>query len=246
MTRDQIISYAQSLTERKLTTQIDFNQLFSNVEQEFCAEHRFWWRKKSLTFQTAPNQSTYDLTSPNLVITPANAGPYVEEITKVFYIDSSNNVNPLEPVTDDCQLMNVIADVTTTDAPATWSPDTTDLTLFQTIRIGPIPNGTYTIYVFFWAMPNFDPNTTSDAITIIPSALHHVLVTAMEKEVWRLVYGTQDPKYVTALNLYNKKVAAAQLKPSFWSGKSNYFMNQDNEAIRSTRSGMGGLAQNPR
>jgi hypothetical protein len=233
MTRSQIKAYVQSITEKKLVGQVDFDALLNQVLQEFCAEHRFWWRKKSLTFNTAANTSTYDLTT--ITTVPAGSGVYVEEITRLYYIDSSANIHEVTAVTDDEGVMTVIADTTTKDIPGTWSPDPNDLTLFQTIRIGPIPNGTYSMRAFFWAMPNPDQESSDDAIYIVPKPLHHVVVTGMEKEVWRLTYGEQDPKYITALNLYNKKVEMARLKPSFWSGKSQTFANQSGEAIRSTR-----------
>lgn len=233
MTDTQVIKYVQGITENKLVDQVDYPSLFKQVLQEFCAEHRFWWRKKNLTFQTAAATPTYDLTQ--IATVPVGAGVFVEEITSLFYIDSSRNVTRLEPVTDDEADAVNIADTVTTDTPSTWSPDTTDLQLFQTVRIGPIPKSVYNLRVYFWAMPNPDQASSDHAIYIVPKPLHHVLCTGLEKEIWRLAYGVQDPKYATAQALYDKKVAAARLKPSFWSGKSNLFINQDEEAVRATR-----------
>lgn len=233
MTKSQIIDAAQKLTEKILIDQIDFSLLFTSVLQEFCAEQRFWWRKKSLSFSTAGATPTYDLTA--ITTVPANAGIFVEEITKIFRIDGTSPC-PLSPVTDDEAVAQMIADTVTTDKPGSWTIDiATSLTNFQTLRLSPIPNGVYAVKVYFWAMPNINQDSSDETVYIVPVTLHHVLVTAMEKEIWRSAYGEQNPKYLTALNLYNKKVQQARVKPSFAAAKESYFSNRSGEAIRSTR-----------
>jgi hypothetical protein len=89
--------------------------------------------------------------------------------------------------------------------------------------------------VFFWAMPNPAADNSDDVVYVVPSYLHHALVTALEKEVWRSVFGSQDPKYKTALDLYNKKVEIAKEVPAFATSFAPSFSSQSNEAIRSTR-----------
>lgn len=232
MTRSQIISIVKARTENKLTEAVDFNDLFTDVLQEFCAEHRFWWLKKRLTFSTAASTPTYDLTA--VTTAPANAGPYVDEIIKVILIDSSGNECPLTPIFDAEAIVSMATDSTSAQ-PASWTVETNDLTAYQTLRLSKIPNGIYTVHVVFWAMPNPAADSSDDSITLVPATKHHILKTALEKEVWRLAYGEQDPKFKTALELYNKKVAQAKIRPSFSAQKEVYFSNQQEEAIRSTR-----------
>jgi hypothetical protein len=231
MTRSQIIQLVQDQTEHHMDANLDWDAMFNQVLQEFCAEFRFWWRKKRLTFSTVSGTAVYDLTT--ITTVPANAGLFVEEITKVARVESSSSMCTLEPVTDDLSIAGYEND-TTTDKPSVWMPDESSLTNPQSIRLGKVPNGIYTIYVYFWAMPNPVQDADDDVIYVVPPFLHHVVQTALEKEVWRLYKGVQDPKYATALTLYNKKVAAAKIKRSLDGEHVAKFQNNNCEAVRST------------
>lgn len=235
MTRSQLIEIVQADTEHKMDNVVgfDFQMKLTQVMQEFCAEFRFWWRKKNLSFSTAASTSTYDLTA--ITTTPAGAGIFVEEITNVSRIESSTQVCPLDPVTDDVSIAGYVND-TTTDKPSVWMPDYSSLSNVQVLRLGKVPNGVYLMHVYFWAIPNPVPDTSDDTIYIVPPFLHHAIQTGLEREVWRLAYGTQDPKYITAAQSYAKKVSAAKIKRSIDSSHVNKFINQDGEAIRSTGS----------
>lgn len=211
--------------------QIDWDALFNQVLQEFCAEYRFWWRKKRLTFSTVAGTPTYDLTA--ITTVPANAGLFVEEITKVARVESSTSMCPLRPVTDDLSIAGYENDATA-DLPSVWMPDESSLSNAQSIRLGKVPNGVYSIYVYFWAMPNPVQDASDDVIYIVPPFLHHVVQTALEKEVWRAYKGGQDPRYPTALNLYTKKVSAAKIKRSLDGEHIAKYQNIGEEAVRST------------
>lgn len=231
MQRSQIIQLVQDQTEHHMDAQMDWNALFAQVLQEFCAEFRFWWRKKSLTFSTVGGTAVYDLTA--ITTVPANAGLFVEEITKVARVESATSVCKLQPVTDDLSIAGYATDATA-DIPSVWMPDESSLSNPQSIRLGKVPNGVYTIYVYFWAMPNPVPDASDETIYIVPPFLHHVVQTALEKEVWRLWKGVEDPKYTTALALYNKKVSAAKIKRSLDGEHVAKFQNSNCEAVRST------------
>lgn len=211
--------------------QLDWNTLFNQVLQEFCAEFRFWWRKKRLTFSTVAGTPTYDLTA--ITTVPANAGLFVEEITKIVRVESASSMCKLDPVTDDLSIAGYENDATQ-DKPSVWMPDESSLTNPQSIRLGKIPNAVYSIYVFFWAMPVSVPDATDDTIYVVPPFLHHVISTALEKEVWRAYKGGSDPRFPTARDLYNKKVAAAKIKRSIDGEHVAKFQNNNEEAVRST------------
>lgn len=230
MTRTEIIQTAHQHTENKLKDAINDRLEFTHAIQEFCGEHRFWWRKKNLTFSTAANTSTYDLTA--ITTSPSGAGQFVEEITKICRIEGTN-VCDMNAITDDSAVATMMAS-TATDKPGTWTIDTSDLDNNQIIRTN-VPNGIYTLQVFFWAMPNPSVDDSDDDVYIVPKALHHVIVTALEKTFARIAYGVQDPKYTSVVQTYQKKVAMATFRPSFWTGKSQYFKDQSGTAIRSTR-----------
>lgn len=231
MTRAQIIQLVQAVTEHHLDDQIDWPALFNQVLQEFCAEFRFWWRKKRLTFSTVAGTPTYDLTA--ITTVPANAGQFVEEITKVVRVESASSMCKLEPITDDLAMSGYEND-TTQDKPSVWMPSISDMVNPQAIRLGKVPNGIYSIYVFFWAMPNPMQDASDETIYVVPPFLHHVVQTALEKEAWRIYKGGTDPRYPTALNLYNKKVSAAKIKRSLDGEHIARFQNIGEEAVRST------------
>lgn len=235
MTRSQIISTVQALTEGKLTdAQVDYELLYSQAIQEFCGEARFWWRKKNLTFSTANSTRTYDLTDlANVPTVPVGAGLFVAEITRVVAVDSSNNVSDVDPVFDDDSVSSLIAD-TNARKPDTYTVDTGSLTATQVLRIN-LPDGGYILRVYFWAMPNPGADNSDDTVYIVPTYLHHCLVTALEKEVWRSIFGAQDPKYTSAKAQYDKKVEIAKEVPAFATQFAPNFSNQQNEGIRSTR-----------
>lgn len=234
MTRSELTSIVQKKTENKLVGQVDYDSLISECEQEFCAEHRYWWRHKEFTFRTAAGTETYDLSDTSSVTTtPTGAGPFVEEITHICREDGTT-VSDLDPIFDDAAIAEWDLDASQ-DKPGLWTISGRSLTSFQVLRLHKIPNGIYTLHVGAWMMPNPGVDPSDDVIYIIPPIWHHALQTCVEKEIWRLVYGEEDPKYVTALNLYNKKVEAAKAQPSFSTQKEVRLRRTDGRAIRSTR-----------
>lgn len=235
MTRQDIIKAVQQDTAGIRNATLDWNTKFNQALQELCAEHKFWWRKKYLSFPTVANTGEYDLASIGTE-TPTGAGAMVEEITQISRITDSTTIDTLDPVTDDAAIQMYINDTASKDKPTVWIPDPRDLTLFQKIILRPIPNAVYTMLVSFWAMPNPAQDASDDAIYVVPAMLHHVIQTYLETEVWRLAVGVKDDRYVTALNERNKKVAQAKIRPSFADADDGFqFMNFNSEAVRSTR-----------
>lgn len=232
-TRTEIIATVNKKTENALDA-LDAASLFNEVLQEFCSEHRFWWRKKRFTFPTVGGTATYDLSDTSTVVTtPASIGPFVEEITYMGRVDGTD-ISKIDPIFDEETIAGWTVS-TTQDKPTCFTVDSNDTQKFQVVRLNPIPNGVYTVHVSAWMMPNPSTDSSDDAIYIVPSIWHHVLQTALERETWRLKYGAQDAKFVTAAELYKKKVAAAKVQPSFSSERIQTWNRTDGRAIRSTR-----------
>lgn len=234
MTRAEVISKVNGKTENALVGQVDFNSLFLEVAQEFCAEHRYWWRKKRFTFPTVAGTDSYDLTdTTNVVTTPAGAGPLVEEVTFVG-IPNGTSMDELDPIFDDDAIATWGLDVSQ-DRPGLYTLGSNNLTNSQVLRVHKIPNAVYTISVFAWMMPNVATDSNDENIYIIPPMWHRTLQAGLEREVWRLKYGEQDPKFVTANALYEKGVAAAKVQPAFSTKTNVQFRRNDGRAVRSTR-----------
>lgn len=234
MTRAEVISKVNKKTENSLVGQVDFQSLFLEIEQEFCAEHRYWWRHKRFTFSTVSGADTYDLSDTSAVTTtPANVGPFVEEITFVGR-ENGTKMDELDPIFDDSAIAEWGLD-SAQDKPTVYTIESNTPTNAQTLRVHRKPNGIYTLHVFAWMMPQAVSDSSDETIYIIPPVWHHALQTGLEREVWRLKYGQQDPKFITANALYEKKVAAAKVQPAFSTKKTVQFRRNDGRAIRSTR-----------
>lgn len=234
MTRAEVIAKVNGKTENALVGQVDLNSLFLEVSQEFCGEHRYWWRKKRFTFPTVVGTDTYDLTDTTTVVTtPANIGPFVEEITFIGRVDGTKMCK-LDPIFDDQAIAEWTLD-TSQDKPGLYTIATNNASNNQTIRLHKVPNAVYTIHVTAWMMPNAVTDSNDDVIYIVPPILHHVLQAGLEREVWRLKYGQQDPKFITANALYEKKVMAAKVQPAFSTEKTVEWRRNDGRAVRSTR-----------
>lgn len=234
MTRAELIAVVNKKTENALVGQLDFNQLFLDVAQEFCGEHRFWWRKKRFTLATAAGTALYDLTdTAGVVTTPQNIGPFAEEISFVGLVNGTQ-IDKLDPIFDDQAVSEWSLD-SSQDRPGVWTIDTSNLTNSQTLRLHKTPNAIYTLHVSAWMMPNAVSDSADETIYIVPPTWHHVLQIGMEREVWRLKYGEEDPKFGTAEKLYEKKVQAAIEQPSFSTERQVEFRRNDGRAVRSTR-----------
>lgn len=234
MTRPELITLVNRKTENALVGQLDFDQLCLEAQQEFCGEHRYWWRHKRFTLPTVSGTDTYDLTdTTNVVTAPINAGPFVEEITFVGVVNGTQ-IDILDPIFDDQAIAAWSLD-TSQARPELYTIEQNSLTNSQILRVHKVPNGVYTLHVHAWMMPTASTDSNDETIYIIPPIWHHVVQTLMEREVWRLKYGEQDPKFTTAAQLYEKKVAAAKVQPSFTTGKEIQWRRNDGRAVRSTR-----------
>lgn len=234
MTRAELIAKVNGKTENALVGQLDFNSLFLEVAQEFCGEHRYWWRHKTFTFPTVAGTDSYDLTDTTTVATtPANAGPFVEEITFVGRVDGTK-ICELDPIFDDQAIAEWDTD-TSQDKPGLWTITGDSLTNAQKIRLHKVPNGIFTMHVAAWMIPNATTDSSDETIYIVPPVWHTALQVGLEREVWRLKYGQQDPKFITANALYEKKVATAKVQPSFSTAKTVQWRRNDGRAVRSTR-----------
>jgi hypothetical protein len=234
MNRTQLIDFVKAETEHKMDTVVgfDWQEKLTNVMQDFAQGYRYWWRKKRFTFVTAAATPTYDLTA--ITTTPTGAGVFVEEITAVVGLGGTSGNWTLNPVTDDEAIAGYVNDAVTADKPSVWMPEDNDLVNAQILRFGPIPNGVYTLQVHAWMLPNPAQDSADDRIYIIPPWLHHVVQSGLETEVWRLTYGAEDARYVTAKQTYEAKKAQAKLKRSIDSSHAMQYKNFGNESVRST------------
>ena len=227
MTKSEIIELASSNTERRAEGQLNLNLLLMHAIQKFCAEKRFWWRKKTLTFNTSPTVSTYDLAA--VTTTPANAGVEVEEITELVWVENAARIHELEPIFDDLSVIEMIENA----QPGQPASYTVDPNSYQTLRIN-LPAGAYTLRMTYWAMPNPATDDVSDAVPLVPKYLHYALADRLEMDILRRLYGPLDAKYLAAKADYEEDVLKAMAKNSFEASQAHQFITRE-RAVRSTK-----------
>lgn len=231
MTRTELIELVNQLTERKAESILSLPLLYQHVLQEFCGENRFWWRKRTVSFNTVVGQPQYDLTQ--VVTTPVLTDISIEETTRLSMVVNTTDLIELDPIFDDLTISEAIEDTGTTGPPNTYGFDATD---WKTLRIMPIPDNVYKLRLVAWFMPNPATDSTSDAIPLVPPHLHRGIVHGMEKYIWRVVYGQEDPKTMTAQAAYDKAVAQAQIRPRFTTNYTSQLISQEN-SVQSTNNG---------
>lgn len=214
MTRQRVIDLANSRTgqvaEKK---RLDLDALFLEVLQEFCQEHRWFWRKRSIGFYTTPDVATYDLTDPS-----KDAIDCATIISVKYFINASEYVK-LDPIFgQDRQDAALESSVRGEPAAYFLEPG------YQgKMRILNTPDGAYRIRVSFWSLPNTTSDQQPDNIPLVPGFHHHILVKGMVAKI------TRDP---VDIDIYERAVARAGEARDFAAGKERNFVS-DETAVRS-------------
>jgi hypothetical protein len=220
MTRSQIIELADTRTERRGKT-LNLKLEFLNALQEFATESRFYWRKKSVTLNTAASTATYDLSS---------SDAQLEEIISGRYVVSATTVNKLTPIFD-TQAIEEIQEATTTGTPGSYmiEPGTS-----QTVRISPIPAGVYKLRFTFWAVPVLDPNDdAAETVPLVPARLHRTVAKLLERNILGFLFGEESNKFMRADAEYQKQLHQAMSVRDGMIGKVVEYRSRE-DAIRST------------
>jgi hypothetical protein len=268
VTKTQLIELADARTERRGKT-LNLKLEYLNALQEFCLESRFYWRRKTLTFNTQAGISTYDLSSSitvttnlgvsafmmrdvngvlravtidadgNLVTNPAStistttvgvgSGADVEELIDVNYVRTSSNICTLTKIFDREAQDEIIEDTTTGEPGSVFIEPGTS----QTLRISPIPAGAYKIRAAYWAVPNMDPEDSSETIPLVPAWQHRTVAKLMERNIFGFLFGEESGKYLRADSEYQKQLQQAMGKRDGMLGKVTEWKSRD-RAVRST------------
>jgi hypothetical protein len=208
---------------------LDFDGEFLAVLQEFCAEYRWYWRKRSVAFSTVPGVSTYDLGSPQ-ADAPEQCLDAIdcEEIISVKMFSVGKQYHKLLPLFDtDSQDEALEDDGTGTPSHYFIEPGSP-----RTLRVTPIPDDAYRLRISFWAMPNTTADAQSSSIPLVPGHLHRILVKGLEAQIFRYVLGDASKQYLGAKTEYEAAVARAAEKRDFAVGKAREWTSSE-EAIRS-------------
>lgn len=221
-TIDQIVEAANKQTERRAEGQLDLRLEFFQALQELIHECRFWWAKKTTTFNTVIGTATYDLSSGSV----ANAQD-VEEIIGVWRIDSATENVELTPILEPADQVAAIEATASADVgsymvePGAW----------QTLRLGAPANAVKKLRVLYWAGVNPDYDASDSAVPLVPGPLHWGLVIAVKRRILEFLYGQNDPRYLVAEAQYRNFVQKAAHKPRFTTNAQREFRSGES-AVR--------------
>jgi hypothetical protein len=229
MTRDSIIELADQWSERK-GKQFNLQKLYELACQHICKQNRFWWAKKFITFNLAIGTPTYDLST--LAVTPALSETMVSEIISwklVIPGAPATSFPKLTPIFDDEGIFSLL-ESTSTSQPGRYTMGVDGL---QVLRIDP-PDQAYKTRLTFWAVPNFNDDSVSIVVPLIPATFHNMIVENIAATVLENTYGLQDIKATTMRARYQASLLDAQMRPQFTTDYVQTFASQDSDAIQGT------------
>lgn len=199
-----IVQNVNKRTEGRAGTKMDLRmELFLAID-ELCLDRHWWWVNKRFVIPAVVGQASYDLSS---------VAPDFTEFDEVYLINADGVTigNSMYPIFDKkAQTACILS--TVQDTPAAYFIDTE--TSLQTMHLQAPSNVNQNIFGFYWAMPMVtDP--AEDTIPLVPPFLHWGLIHALERRVFKFLYGVGDVRASTAEQDYQSFKTIASRKPNF-------------------------------
>jgi hypothetical protein len=222
-----IIEIANQRTERRGEKTLNLKAELLGVLQEFCQEHRWYWRRKSCVINTVAATYQYDLTEQGV----ANVTDF-EQVSQagVKLFDASGNVlGKLTPVFDIDQ-QEIYAESQDSGQPTVyWISENSTLNLY------PNPNDVFRVRIPYWATPGMDPDSLPEEVPLVPPNLYRILIKGLEAQILRYTLGEGAAKYEAARTEYEKLVTKAAMKVNFAPGEFTEWRNNDStDAVQSS------------
>jgi hypothetical protein len=207
-TKRTLIDLVQKRTNKYAReAKLDMTSEYLTALQELCSRHKWYWRRKSIRYQTVAGTPTYDLTA--LIDTD---GPSLQEIIKCKLLDPSSGKLVTLPPIFGFDTQEAAMEDTTVDQPTNYFIDPGTA---WTIRLTPIPKAIYTMRTSAWCVPVSVPEKTPDVIPLLPGHMHWILALTLEKNVLRIAVGEEANQYTVASAAYETAVARASTLTRF-------------------------------
>lgn len=193
-------------TENRAGTKMDLRmELFLAID-EFCLDRHWWWANKRFIIPATIGTGAYDL---------SGVASDFSEFDELFLIDPSGKLiqGKLTPLFDSQAQLTAILN-TTPSLPSTYFIDTN--ATFQAMQLGAPSSVAQNLMGKYWAMPMI--TLAQDDIPLIPPFLHWGLVHALERRVFKFLYGVGDVRASTAETDYQNFKLIASRRPT-WSDK---------------------------
>lgn len=229
MSRQRIIQLADQRTGKIAQGKVNLDAEFVAVLQDFCGEYRWYWRRKSVGFDTVPGDPSYGLAAADNSIPAVDC----EQIIRVmaFGVPGTSASHPykkLNPILDPEAQELAIYNEEIQGPPQNYfiDPGTSNV-----LRLAPTPDDTYAMRVAYWAMPNLAFDDLSNDIPLVPGYLHRVLVKGLEAQIFRSVLGDKAPAYQVARGEYELLRDNAAMRREFTVEQGREWSNPENAII---------------
>lgn len=225
-TISQVIEIASKRTERRVEGEIDLRSEFWAALSEFVLERRYPWRRKSFTFSTAVGTQQYDVSS-------AGLSPYGSLATDLYEIRTVYRVEPgpafteLPPLVTEDQQMSAL-EATINGKPSAYM---TLPVALQTLVFNVPADAIYKMRINYWAAPDPVLDSAAEVVPLVPPQLHWGLPIALERNLFRYLYGQNDPRTMLAEKRYTDFLAKAARMFSFTTNQITAWSVQDRAVI---------------
>jgi hypothetical protein len=208
-TKSLIVGEVQKRTENRVANKMDLNMEFFLALDQLCNEQHFWWRKRRAKIATVIGQATpYDISTV--------APDFVElETALLMNADGVTVQRELTHITDPGHQLEMLLN-NVRDTPSNVFVDTQ--TSYQNLCFQAPASVAQLVYFMYYAMPMVT-DLTQDKIPLLPPWLHYGMISALERRVYLVLFGNEDPRYETTNEEYQEFLEAANNTPSWTSKK---------------------------
>jgi hypothetical protein len=217
-----IVQQVIKRTENRTDSSIDFRQEFFLGLDEFCNSRRFWWRKKDFILPLSIGVASYDFST----LAPDFAG----QIQDVYLLNGDGTVG--------CQLTPIVTEgglicaktATVANTPAGYLLDVT--TSLFTLRLQAPSSVAQSLFITYWASPMVTDVDSTEVIPLVPQSLHYGLFNMLERRIYEILYGQEDPRWMIKEKSYQTFLVEAS-RIRHWSGRKAQEMSADDIATTS-------------
>jgi hypothetical protein len=211
----QIVKQVMGRTQNRARGKVNFDpniEFFLGLD-EFCQEKHYWWRRKMLSFSTSIGVQNYDLSSNGTG--QANAADVVE-IEEMFVVNATQQPWPwsVPPEFNARQQIGAVYGQPNIGQSLPRNGYFLTPGNFQQLTLANPPQMAYTIAGTYYAVPMVT-DTTVEEIPLVPPNLHFGLIYMLERRIYEMLYGQEDPRFQVSNARYEKFCAIAARTKSF-------------------------------
>lgn len=227
-TRTQIKELADKRTERR-GGKLDLDSEILLAIQDICQDRKWWWRRKTVRFETAATTSEYDLS--DTVLQAGDFQQFMKDGVKLFTApDSFGIVEPLFDIDKQDTALEMASTQSGTPCQYFMKPGE-----YLTLVLTPTPNGIWPVRASYWAVPDSTPDAQEEQIPLIPTWLHPALLSRLEARINKFTLGEGAALYTSSMTEYAGQLAKAGVYEDFAEGKSRQSLaGAHGDAIQST------------